>query len=467
MNIQKLISLIPNIKRAISSSEGLNTPLQAISGGLSSAGISKFTAGFTAVTTAVGLAVSAYNAYKKKQEELRQSALQASAAYQESASSIEGYREEVAGLKESLTSGNLSEQEAYEVRQRLVEIQNEVIEKYGAEAEGINLLTSSLDSANAAFDELAKNEAQEFLASNASQIEKAISKMTQEKTWVSGYLGSFTDKDSVVSDLEEIFAKYEFAALRKIDIGDGNYQLEFSIEGNAEDAHNAIAGLRSDLSELTEESGYALNMHQLSQQFEAAMSKTQGVLDDWQEIYNTAMLSKIADNDSYTGIVKQVNDYVTALQEAILSSDLSAISENLELLTAEDLLSGITDENVREYIQENIIDPATSSAEAYEATIKLNAKFEEDGDTKQEAIKYFKDLTASDGTIDLAVIGNIELGGTGYTDKQINAVNELNTIAEECETTVVGLAQSMAQLGLVTLSITEKTEEQLEVVKMI
>lgn len=149
---------IEKIAETKGTTNGLAKGLNAVSAatGLSSAKIVKY-AGIAGVAIAgVSLAVQTY---KNHWEELNKQADAASESYQNTVSSIEEYKTQISSLKSSLDNGNLSEEEAYNVRVQLLSIQDELIEKYGLEANALNVLGEAADSTNEKLDGITRNEA--------------------------------------------------------------------------------------------------------------------------------------------------------------------------------------------------------------------------------------------------------------------------------------------------------------------
>lgn len=138
--------------------------------GTSATSVLKF-AGIAGVAIAgVSLAVQAY---KNHWEELNKQADAASESYQNTVSSIEEYKTQISSLKSSLDNGNLSEEEAYNVRVQLLSIQDELIEKYDLEANALNVLGEAADSTNEKLDGITRNEALRNLDENKKAYEKA------------------------------------------------------------------------------------------------------------------------------------------------------------------------------------------------------------------------------------------------------------------------------------------------------
>lgn len=114
------------------------------------------------ITTEEEAAEAARNAVKDSQNLTKES------------KSLEEYKDQIRKLRESLDSNNLSQSEAYDARQKLLTIQDELINKFGLEKDGINLVTGAIEDQIDAIDELSKEDAQEWLNNNQKSINNAI-----------------------------------------------------------------------------------------------------------------------------------------------------------------------------------------------------------------------------------------------------------------------------------------------------
>lgn len=102
------------------------------------------TVGLTALVAVIGIAIAIYQNYKQKIEEARQAAEDAANSHNELAASMDEYKTKIISLREELDKGNLSEEEAYNKRKELISIQDELISRFGKEAEGISLVTGEI-----------------------------------------------------------------------------------------------------------------------------------------------------------------------------------------------------------------------------------------------------------------------------------------------------------------------------------
>lgn len=158
----------------------------------------------TALTTiGVGLVAIAITAFVKILDKLIVTTKETAEAAREAANvskelreefkTLDDYKEQIKELRTELDSNTLSESEAYDAREKLLSIQNELIDKFGLEKDGINLVTGAINDQIAAVDALAQKEAQQWLYDNQKEINEAIEFFKDDKQ--GGKLDSFWEND--------------------------------------------------------------------------------------------------------------------------------------------------------------------------------------------------------------------------------------------------------------------------------
>ena len=136
----------------------------------------------------IGEVISAISEAANRMDELRDAALDSAEKTRESQESLEDYKKEIVDLRKKLDSNTLSEQEAYDAREQLIDIQNQLIDKFGAEAKGINLVTGEIEKQKEALDNLAKSKASEWLDTNVESYADAKKVMAKEHNSTRGLL---------------------------------------------------------------------------------------------------------------------------------------------------------------------------------------------------------------------------------------------------------------------------------------
>ena len=115
-----------------------------------------------AISAAISGIITSITEASKKMEEMTQNAIDSANKLKDARDSIEDYKEEIQDLRKTLADSTTTEQEAYDARARLIEIQNELTGSYGKEVENINLVTGAIDQQIAKLDELSRKKAEQW-----------------------------------------------------------------------------------------------------------------------------------------------------------------------------------------------------------------------------------------------------------------------------------------------------------------
>ena len=191
------------------------------------------TIGTMAASVAISLLINGISEWIHKNEELRQSALESSQELQSELDSIDAYADKIQSLKDSLDSGTLSTEDAYEARKELMLIQDELIEKYGDEAGSIDLLNGSLETQLA----LLRNISAEQISDNVRRNEKAYAnaqKYLDEKRYSSAGLSVIPRMDnelfsSLQSEIANLGGGYTYSDTYAIQVNFANKTAEEQI----------------------------------------------------------------------------------------------------------------------------------------------------------------------------------------------------------------------------------------------
>ena len=342
---------------------------------------------------AIGAVISGITALVTHTERARQAAADAAQEYSQSVDSISEYKSEVASINQELSSGTLSSDEAYSKRQRLLQIQGELVSQYGAEASSLNLVSSSAEQAAAAFDKLAASQGEAYLNENKDKISEARNRM--EQNFHKETALAWRD-NGVKGDLPPEM----IAALKKSIEGidgfsfkdTGNGELTLTIDANTNAANKGLDQMQQKLKEL----GYDMS-HVFSESFGNSgsledivfgawkddLSKT---ISDYGEIYDEAIKSKIDTTESYSSLKKSIESVSAAYDEALTKgydSDTERAKAMSEQLQAVDRLQAALDgmefdskdNGVKEYFQ-GVIDDIrnTVSKEKLKVDIEFDGK---------------------------------------------------------------------------------------------
>lgn len=386
------------------------TALKASIAGLSA--LSKVMLGFNAFLIGFQVVSSVINHFKQKQEEAYQELKNASQEYTNTAQSVEEYRSKVQELKESLSSGNLSQQEAYNTRKQLLELQNEMVSKYGSEANAINVLTSSVEQANAAFDELEAKQAKQYLSDNADKIEKATSKM-EGAVKTTGAFGAKIGKidtsneygSSIVDSLKQLAIK-DGVNLEAKGLSGGEIKLKLHVTGDTREAQAAIESFRADVEQVATSLGTdvdsMLNLESgdFNKILSNALTQAKEIENTYGMIYDAQAEAKIKADSNLSAQVSNLQDIYAKIQEAQAAGSSGDVYQGV--LDWSQAIGGVeenilnnanVDKSVKGYVQ-NMINEIEGTISQEKLELSMAVDFKQDSDTgknMKNLINMFKD----------------------------------------------------------------------------
>ena len=322
---------------------------------------------------AIGAVISGITALVTHAERARQAAADAAQEYSQSAASISEYKSEVASINQELASGSLSTEEAHSKRQRLLEIQGELVSQYGAEASSLDLVSSSAEQAAAAFDKLAESQGKAYLDANKEEISKARREM--ESNYHNETTLSWKDQNGIKRDM----APQVMAALKKSikgiegfsfkDVGEG--KLRLVVDADTTGAEKGFAQMEANLKNL----GYDLSDFYASEFFGSSQT-LESVMGGWQDdvsktiskygdIYDESVKSKIDSTETYSNLKNSIDSVSAAYDEALTKGYATdrerAEAMNQQLAAVDNLQAaldntefGRMDAGVKKYFQDTI-----------------------------------------------------------------------------------------------------------------
>lgn len=290
------------------------------------------------VAVGVGTAVAAWSAYQRSIEEAVSSAREAASTWSETNSSLEEQAQRVRELREELAKGNLTEEEAYQAKSALFDIQQQLSESYGEQADGIDLVNGKLETQIDLIEQLSKSQANEFLNENMKGIEKAEKEMTKSIGNVLNgqlYLGQFFDNGTSGDVLKDIINRYNDYITTQTDIDGITTNVYF--KGDATSAKEVLNDFMTDIRNAEDEINDENILDSFQTNVSAGLQTANEIIDEYQGLYQQAQQARlIADENLYgTGeaqktAIEWVNEYTKAVEkynDAILTGDNSRISD--------------------------------------------------------------------------------------------------------------------------------------------
>lgn len=405
----------------------------------------------TLITAGIGAVTSAYSAYQQYRDNLISDAQQSSQELLSNTSTLDEQIAKVEELKTSLASGTLSEEESYQAKSQLLDIQNELISTYGNQAEGIDLVNGSLEKELALMNELSVANANKYLNENKTAIDEAKDQMTKDdRKYQLGVTGRMDD--TVGQEIKKITDEFTDAGISLEGTAGGSYKINFI--GDATDAETTINDflnrmriLQAELDEKGLDTHYIDNILSAG---ETALSKNQKILDDYQEIYNTALQSEMMSKGFGEGkpatVYKEYAEAVEEYNQALLNGDDSQITN---AKNAFDEVKTSVDSILEQYPEyESLFDEVGTSLDT--ATIKANDFADTLSNNSMsdvlDVLKDMKDVDLKSMNFDDDVTSNAENALSKIVDKAI----ELGVVSDDSSESISSVVDILAQLGYIS-----------------
>ena len=464
-------------------------------GGLKGIGASLLSMGVTlAVSAALNAVVKAvYNA-ATAEKRYREAALDSSTAVNERIQDTQSYIDQIKELKEALDDGNLTENEAYETRKKLIGVQDELSEKYGDELKGIDLVNSGLEEQIGLLDEAAKKKANAFLTetdrdseNNQRAIETAQRNMSRFDTYGSS-VNNLTSSDL------QILKKYAASnGLEQNTYKNSNgekFSIDIAFQGDASGAEKAYNDFLTDV-----QNDRTLSQDikdSISEQGKAWLQNIQEITSANEELAQQAAKYQIqtttAYNELYDNLAQAQKDYNeavakdddTAIKKAVEDGKnaISAIRSAAFNQSENDYHTDLSDANnayIKQYMNAQA-DELEESTKLKAAQIGLNAAIkdgataltdyldiaEEDAKSTVDTIKSSVQSLSGLNDLDLVDIGSLENAGTeitAYTKEQVQAYDNMKGAADSLGISMSDLIDILVKAGLVTGESIKYTNE--------
>lgn len=424
--------------------------------------------GITLIISAVSAAV---REYKQRLEEQRQAAEEAVGQYNEQVEAIAEYKKQISELKTALDEENLSEQEAYEKRQELLKIQDDIVEKLGKEAAAFDILKDSIDDVNASLDNYSSENLEKIYREKYIDYDKAEKEIEAVRGWGghstyrtlfnTGYSNEWLDEGRTRREIENIF----------YDVFGDNVKFErngsliyYTLNVDASDAKEGldevtlrISKLEKELSDKGIDINEVLGLKQGGKTWmdaiNAASNEAQEILDTYSKTYSFKVKYDIEANDKYSSLYDEMLQAADEMNEAFTDGNAEAVKIAYEnWLEFSEKIAAIDDKSVRKYLEDMYNDVEEASRNKY-----LKVKFDFIWDMENSSIR-----SAVDGLLDRFATssGNVYLSDI-YEAQQavksdpnahgetIDAYKALNSVAEEYGYTLDELLSKLLTEGKV------------------
>lgn len=373
----------------------------SVVGGLKDIGAAIASAGLTLIASAaINFVVKSIMSAVQRQEDLRQASLEAGSALDKQSAAINDYKTQISSLKESLDEGNLSEQETYDARKQLISIQDELVEKYGDEAAGIDLVNGKYQEQLDILNGIADQKAKDYLNEHNESINTAQEKMLEELNMQPG--GFFEVSDTQAEKLQEIAAKYAdrglsiFAGDSSLSDGTNLKDITFNIKANATDAKDVLNDFMTDVRNANDRTNFLGDdlFNTITNNLADGVATAQPVIDKWGSEAETATKYQIQLNDTWSKTYNDLTEAQETYNDAVAKNDDKAIAAALKKVkAAQDEFANTDIDNsfVQQYMQAQAdqLNNVTKQSFAQQA---LNEGFSQAAQTYKECSKNLADL---------------------------------------------------------------------------
>ena len=433
-----------------------------------------------AIMTAVSVATMVFSGFNDEAEEARQKAKELGDGFRSAKSDIEGYKTKIEDLQKVIHDSGSSIGDVTEARKSLMAIQDELLKKFGAEKENIEIVTNAINKQSDALDLLTKKQYLQwkndfnkksfktavgdyFSSSNIADAFYKLGEFDFPGVWEALTRPTQSNIDKMASSMQHAYYKLEKTGNDTLDSliakaynpgGDGS---NFILRGNLNDVYETLLEIQELANDFNVSDSFETNATKLAN----SMDKT---LKSYKESYDIYVLyEKILDSSKDNPYDEQF-DLITKAKEkfdeASILGDTAKIKEAGDeyaqtLQSAIDLAEGNWDQDVADYFKSMYPELRQMFGEW-----KFNLNFEPNTDGLKDSVTNALDAIdgISDGNVSFSVEDIKNFNFKTAEQEQIDAYGELLNVAETYDLTIGQLIEKLRTMGLVQ----SESRQQLE-----
>ena len=369
------------------------------------------------LTAAVSAGVMVWQSYKQSVEDAVNSASSAGQKFSENTSSLNEQISKVEELRESIASGVLSDEEAYNAKSQLLDIQNQLTSTYGESASSIDLVNGKMEEQIALMQQLQVEDAKKTLNENKTGFDKIKSEMTKtRKSGIAQFNGGSKDAEAVA----EIAKNYVDKGLSLQKDSTGAYTITF--KGDVTQAESTLNSFMNDVQNRIDTVGDNNGILEgVIDSTSSELSKFKGIIDEYGDDYNNFLKADIISKGVGYGkpatILEDYKDAIEKYNEALSNGDSSAIDK---AKASFDNVSFSVDTVLDKYPQyKNLFDEVGDSLNKSAIKTK-DFKDALSGDDFKDIISQFKNLK------------DVDLKGISFDDKSVaNGEKALKSVVDK------------------------------------
>lgn len=489
-----IVELAPKVETTKSAFSGLSNYFKGL--------LATFTNPIFLLTTAVTVGVAAWQGYNQSVQESIQHTKDSIAEIEERNKSIDDNISKAQELRDSLDSGTLTEQEAYNTKSQLLDIQSQLSDSYGEQADGIDLVNGKLDEQIEKMQQLKVENAKSWLndSDNEKNYEKAKKKMTKDdyesffgNTPTLSLLGNAPEKADYTnsdvykdalkryqnskSQIEEIQKAAEKAGLKQYNgVATGQFQLGFeneTVTGADEKLNNFLATVKELKRQFQDEGKNTDYFDNIISSAEDAESSYKDILDKHQEIYQeylkNSMLAEGYGNNKPATVYQQYADAVDKYNEALQSGDTSKVEEAKTALdgvkaSVDNIVSRDSGKKYKELFDEIADGIDAASEKTYEFKERLSGrgadKLNNTVLSKLKELKNYTDIDLKSINLDTSDV----VAGKDALRMAVNEAMDLGIVSDDSAESVAKVVDLLTDMGMTaTVSMNQMDDSFSEV----
>lgn len=436
---------------------------------------SNWTGLLSALTSPVGIAslatggaVAAITAYKQSVQEMMESAKQAGSEWEESQTNLQGQIDKITELREALSEGTLTEQEAADAKSELLSIQESLTDSYGDQVQGIDLINGSLEQQIELLDKVSQKQSENFLNENKKGIDKATKEMEKNRH---NYLGQFYDNGSDESEalkasVQKLQKTYGDEVI-KLEKGTDGITMNVAIDADATTAKDALNDFMTEVSDIEKQYGESDTLELLSDNAAAGLTDVNDVLEEYQSLYEQAQKAEMksdktlfsADGKEQTA-AKWISDYAKAVQEyndAVSDGDDTKIKEAATSFnTLDSTMQELSKGSMSEYADQvqEVRDQLNETAIANDKFTKAvkGSDSSDFGKTVSDSVNALKELNLTDTDFKYAFETDGIQDGEDAINSLVDTAVQCGVISDTSSEQVGNLVNMLVQLGVISSS---------------
>lgn len=407
------------------------------------------------LTAAVSAGVMVWQSYKQSVEDAVNNASSAGQKFSENTSSLNEQISKVEELRESIASGVLSDEEAYNAKSQLLDIQNQLASTYGESASSIDLVNGKMEEQINLMQQLQVEDAKKTLNENKTGFDKIKSEMTKTRT--SG-IAQFNSGSKDAEAVAEIAKNYVDKGLSLQKDSTGAYTITF--KGDVTQAESTLNSFMNDVQNRIDTVGDNNGILEgVIDSTSSELSKFKRIIDEYGDDYNNFLqadlISKGVGEGSPAAILEDYKQAINDYNEALSSGDTPAIDRAKNSF---DVMSSTVDGVLDKFPQYKTLFDEVGESLNTTAINTNNFQNALKSDNYKNIVKDFKDLQ------------DVDLKGISFDDDElmkgesalrlvVDKAIELGVVSDDDAESVSKVVDILTEMGLTgSVSMSNLTE---------